>query len=80
VYIKKNKKGAKIRLFVVYEMIYIIVIMQSKKIIDGLFEETICITEGKQNQPGKAVAQNLMQCKSSCDVSNVDFFFALYMC
>ena len=45
-----------------------------KKIIDGLFEEIICITEGKQNQPGKGVAQNLMQCKSSCDVS-VDFIF-----
>ena len=48
-----------------------------KKIIDGLFEEIICITEGKQNQPGKGVAQNLMQCKSSCDVSNVDFHFSL---
>ena len=46
-----------------------------KKIIDSLFEEIICITEGKQNQPGKGVAQNLMQCKSSCDVSNVDFYF-----
>jgi len=40
-----------------------------KKIIDGLFEEIICITEGKQNQPGKGVAQNLMQCKSSCDMN-----------
>ena len=48
-----------------------------KKIIDGLFEEIICITEGKQNQPDKGVAQNLMQCKSSCDVSNVDFYFSL---
>ena len=48
-----------------------------KKILDGLLEEIICITEGKQNQPGKGVAQNLMQCKSSCDVSNVDFYFSL---
>lgn len=40
-----------------------------KKIIDGLFEEIICITGGKQNQPGKGVAQNLMQCKSSCDMN-----------
>ncbi len=39
-----------------------------KKIIDDLFEEIICITEGKQNQLSKSVAQNLMQCKSSCDV------------
>jgi hypothetical protein len=46
-------------------------------IIDGLFEEIICITEGKQNQPGKGVAQNLMQCKSSCDLSNEDFYFSL---
>ena len=51
-----------------------------KKIIDGLFEEIICITEGKQNQPGKGVAQNLMQCKSSCDVSNVDFYFSFCAC
>ena len=42
-----------------------------KKILEDLLEEIICITEGKQNQPGKGVAQNLMQCKSSCEVSNV---------
>ena len=48
-----------------------------KKIIDSLFEEIICITEGKQNQLGKGVTQNLMQCKSSCDVSNGDFYFSL---
>src|SRR4051794_20754847 len=41
-----------------------------KKILDDLLEEIICITEGKQNQPGKGVAQNLMQCRSSCEVSN----------
>jgi len=41
-----------------------------KKILDDLFKEIICITEGKQNQPGKGVAQNLMQCRSSCEVSN----------
>src|SRR3954453_10753762 len=41
-----------------------------KKILDDLLEEIICITEGKQNQSGKGVAQNLMQCKSSCEVSN----------
>ena len=51
-----------------------------KKIIDGSFEEIIGITEGKQNQPGKCVAQNLMQYKSSCDVSNVDFYFPLCIC
>ncbi|CAJ0832144.1 5833_t:CDS:2 [Entrophospora sp. SA101] len=44
-----------------------------KKILDDLFEETIYITEGKQNQPGKGVAQNLMQCRSSCEM-NLDMF------
>jgi len=38
-----------------------------KKLLDDLLEEIICITEGKQTQPGKGVAQNLMQCKSSCE-------------
>jgi len=42
-----------------------------KKIIDDLLEEIICITEGKQNLPGIGVAQNIMQCKSSCDVSSI---------
>ena len=46
-----------------------------KKIIDNLLEEILCITEGKQNLPGIGVAQNLMQCKSSCEVSSVDFFY-----
>jgi hypothetical protein len=41
-----------------------------KKVLDDLLEEIICITEGKQNQPGKGVTQNLMQCRSSCEVSN----------
>ena len=41
-----------------------------KRIIDNLLEEIICITEGKQNLPGIGVAQNLVQCKSSCEVSN----------
>jgi len=40
-----------------------------KKILDDLLEEIICITEGKQNQPGKSVAQNLMQCRSSCEMN-----------
>ena len=47
-----------------------------KKILDDLLEEIICITEGKQNQPGKGVAQNLMQCRSSCEVINNAFFIA----
>ena len=42
-----------------------------KRIIDNLLEEIICITEGKQNLPGIGVAQNLIQCKSSCEVSTV---------
>src|SRR6185437_14491242 len=41
-----------------------------KRIIDNLLEEIICITEGKQNMPGIGIAQNLVQCKSSCEVSN----------
>src|SRR3954451_20524371 len=49
--------------------------MRSKNILDDLFEEIICITEGKQNQPGKGVTLNLMQCKSSCEVSGVKFLF-----
>jgi hypothetical protein len=44
-----------------------------KRIIDNLLEEIICITEGKQNLPGIGVAQNLIQCKSSCEVSNSFF-------
>jgi hypothetical protein len=49
-----------------------------KKILDDLLEEIICITEGKQNQPGKGVAQNLMQCRSSCEVSNTFFMSSLH--
>src|SRR5581483_1730665 len=49
-----------------------------KKILDDLLEEIICITEGKQNQPGKGVAQNLMQCRSSCEVSNNFFMSSLH--
>jgi len=45
-----------------------------KKILEGLLKEIICITEGKQNQPGKGITQNLMQCKSSCEVSNAILF------
>ena len=45
-----------------------------KKKLDELLEEIICITEGKQNQPGKGVAQNLMQCRSSCEVSSAVSF------
>lgn len=44
-----------------------------KKNVDELMEEIICITEGKQNQHGIGVAQNLIQCKSSCDVNIVHF-------
>ena len=40
-----------------------------KKIIDGLFEEIICITEGKQNQATMGICQNLLQCRSACEVS-----------
>ncbi|GES83080.1 hypothetical protein GLOIN_2v1838494 [Rhizophagus clarus] len=40
-----------------------------KRIIDNLLEEIICITEGKQNLPGIGVAQNLIQCKSSCEMN-----------
>ncbi|GES98263.1 hypothetical protein GLOIN_2v1688027 [Rhizophagus clarus] len=42
-----------------------------KRIIDNLLEEIICITEGKQNLPGIGIAQNLIQCKSSCE-QNLD--------
>ena len=42
-----------------------------KRTLYELLEEIICITEGKQNQPGKGMAQNLMQCRSSCEVSCV---------
>ena len=48
-----------------------------KRIIDNLLEEIICITEGKQNLPGIGVAQNLIQCKSSCKVSNMFFISSL---
>ena len=48
-----------------------------KRIIDNLLEEIICITEGKQNLPGIGIAQNLIQCKSSCEVSN-SFMSSLY--
>ena len=49
-----------------------------KKKLDDLLKEIICITEGKQNQPGKDVAQNLMQCQSSCEVSNIFFMSSLH--
>src|SRR4051812_9881487 len=45
-----------------------------KKILNDLLEEIICITERKQNQLRKGVAQNLMQCRSSCEVSNIIFY------
>ena len=48
-----------------------------KKTLDELLEEIICITEAKQNQPGKGVSQNLMQCRSSCEVSNTFFMSSL---
>ena len=40
-----------------------------KKILDDLLEEIICITEGKQNQATMGICQNLLQCRSACDVS-----------
>ena len=40
-----------------------------KKIISEMLEEIICITEGKQNQATIGICQNLLQCRSACDVS-----------
>ena len=40
-----------------------------KKIISEILEEIICITEGKQNQATMGICQNLLQCRSACDVS-----------
>ncbi|GBB91162.1 hypothetical protein RclHR1_18300001, partial [Rhizophagus clarus] len=40
-----------------------------KKILDDLLEKIICIIEGKQNQLEKGMAQNLMQCRSSCKMN-----------
>ncbi|GBB99852.1 hypothetical protein RclHR1_36590001 [Rhizophagus clarus] len=40
-----------------------------KKILDDLLEEIICITEGKQNQATVGVCQNLLQCRSACDMN-----------
>jgi len=44
-----------------------------KKILDDLLEEIICITEGKQNQATMGICQNLLQCRSACDV-NITIF------
>jgi hypothetical protein len=43
-----------------------------KKIIKDLIVEIIYITEGKQHILGIGVAQNLMQCQNSCDVSGIN--------
>jgi len=40
-----------------------------KKILDDLLEEIICITEGKQNQATIGICQNLLQCRSACDMN-----------
>ena len=40
-----------------------------KKIISEMLEEVICITEGKPFQVTLGVCQNLLQCRSACDVS-----------
>ncbi|GBC08740.1 hypothetical protein RclHR1_08350010 [Rhizophagus clarus] len=40
-----------------------------KKILDDLLEEIICITEGKQNQATVGICQNLLQCRSACDMN-----------
>ncbi|CAG8710676.1 19056_t:CDS:2, partial [Racocetra persica] len=34
-----------------------------------ILDELICIVEGKQNLPGIGIAQNLIQCKSACDMN-----------
>jgi len=49
-----------------------------KRVIDNLLKEIICITEGKQNLSGIGVAQNLIQCKSSCEVSNTFYMSSLH--
>ncbi|CAG8770528.1 17329_t:CDS:2, partial [Acaulospora colombiana] len=40
-----------------------------KKVINEMLEEIICITEGKQNQATMGICQNLMQCRSACDMN-----------
>ncbi|GBB92672.1 hypothetical protein RclHR1_02040034 [Rhizophagus clarus] len=40
-----------------------------KKILDDLLEEIICITKGKQNQATMGICQNLLQCRSACDMN-----------
>ncbi|CAH1768564.1 5492_t:CDS:2 [Entrophospora sp. SA101] len=40
-----------------------------KKHLDNTIEKIFCITEGKQYQPGIGMAQNIMQCKNSCDTN-----------
>ncbi|CAG8588190.1 6599_t:CDS:2, partial [Funneliformis caledonium] len=44
-----------------------------KKILDDLFEEIICIIEGKQNQVTMGICQNLLQCRSACDVDELRY-------
>ena len=45
-----------------------------KKIISERLDEIICITEGKQNQATLGICQNLIQCRSACDVGIIIFF------
>ncbi|PKB96471.1 hypothetical protein RhiirA5_367734, partial [Rhizophagus irregularis] len=40
-----------------------------KRIISEMLEEIICITEGKQNQATIGICQNLVQCRSACDMN-----------
>ncbi|GBC19011.2 hypothetical protein GLOIN_2v1725482 [Rhizophagus irregularis DAOM 181602=DAOM 197198] len=40
-----------------------------KKIISEILEEIICITEGKQNQATMGICQNLLQCRSACEMN-----------
>ncbi|PKY33476.1 hypothetical protein RhiirB3_420558, partial [Rhizophagus irregularis] len=40
-----------------------------KKIISEMLKEIICITEGKQNQATIGICQNLLQCRSACDMN-----------
>ena len=49
-----------------------------KKILDNLLEEVICITEGKQNQATVGIYQNLLQCRSACDV--IISYFCYFTC
>ncbi|CAG8489618.1 428_t:CDS:2 [Ambispora leptoticha] len=46
---------------------YISIILHTAVSLDGLIISPQLSIIGKQNRPGKGVAQNLMQCQSSCE-------------